>query len=262
MICFARSGGTILNRCLGSLPNAVMLSELNPLGGGSKGDDTSCRTVRSQAKNWYGIDVDTDDYVEGILRLEKICEATGRRLIVRDWPFVNFCPFADNGMVPPDRLLILEALKGRCEMKPFAFVRDAIDVWISRGCKPHKAFFEQYLNYLTAVCAEGMPVFKYEEFCDSPGKVIKSICEYAGLEYGERYKEFPKFTKYNGDLKGAGTEEIKPLKRQRIKWKKIWGVNRCAEMKQAQAMMGYPASYWNGDTEKSGLMRCIEGLFD
>jgi len=34
MICYARSGGTILNKCLASLTNTVMLSEINPLGGG------------------------------------------------------------------------------------------------------------------------------------------------------------------------------------------------------------------------------------
>ena len=33
MLCFARSGGTVLNRCLGCLPDIVIMSEVNPLGG-------------------------------------------------------------------------------------------------------------------------------------------------------------------------------------------------------------------------------------
>ena len=46
--CFARSGGTLINRCLGCIPGNLVLSEVNPMG--------SIATVESQATRlaWFG----------------------------------------------------------------------------------------------------------------------------------------------------------------------------------------------------------------
>jgi hypothetical protein len=32
MLCYVRSRGTVFNQCLGSLPNTIVLSEVNPQG--------------------------------------------------------------------------------------------------------------------------------------------------------------------------------------------------------------------------------------
>ena len=81
MICFARSGGTILNRCLGSLPNVVMMSEVNPLGGGVGvgGNKNSFTTVAEQAKHWYQLELESKTFAENIIELEKICERNFQR---------------------------------------------------------------------------------------------------------------------------------------------------------------------------------------
>ena len=238
-----------------------MLSEVNPLGCGGRNNDKTFSSIKAQAKQWYQIDLKTDGYAENILELEKICEDTGRRLVVRDWPFVNFVPFEDNNMSPPGRLLALEALKGKCGLRAFAFFRDGIDVWISRGCKPPKEFFGQYMEYLKAVLAEGMPVFKYEDFCVTPERVMREICAYAGLEYSEQFRDYHKFTKFNGD--SSRLEEIKLPKRRGIKLKKRLGLAMCKGMREAQELIGYPATYDNGNLGiKTGLLRRLKNIFD
>src|SRR3990172_8738556 len=189
MICFARSGGTVLNKCLGSLPGVVILSEVNPLGGGSGKRGTSLRTVKDQAKSWYDIDIPADGFAEEILELESLCATAGKHLLVRDWSFVNFVPNPSNGFVPPGRLLTLEALDGRCEVVPFAFVRDAIDVWASRRSsslirREHMGvFFKCYLDYVREILRRKIRIFKYEDFCRDPAEVIKMISEHTELEY-------------------------------------------------------------------------------
>jgi len=65
MICFARSGGTILNQCLGSLPNVVMLSEVHPLVENWSSGKVSVPKVKYQTKNCYQIDLSAN--VIGIL---------------------------------------------------------------------------------------------------------------------------------------------------------------------------------------------------
>ena len=46
LLCYARSGGTLLNQMIGSLPNVVMLSEVSPYGGGGGGWPVSHRLPR------------------------------------------------------------------------------------------------------------------------------------------------------------------------------------------------------------------------
>ena len=53
MICYARSGGTLFNKCVGSMNDIIMLSEVNPLGGGwGKRRENSYTTPAEQAKKW------------------------------------------------------------------------------------------------------------------------------------------------------------------------------------------------------------------
>ena len=178
MMCFARSGGTLLNQCLGCLPQVVVLSEVHPLGGGRGRGPVWFDTVKDQAREWYQIDVKSDNFAEGVQELEQICELTARQLVVREWTFINFMPYENNGWNPPNRLLTLEALEKKCEVIPFAFVRDSIDVWISHGSPAADDFFEQYLRYVETLCAKKIPIFKYEDFCKNPAVILRDLCGY------------------------------------------------------------------------------------
>lgn len=253
MVCFARSGGTLLNRCLGSLPGVVMLSEVSPFGGGwGRERERSLTTVRAQALNWYGIDLSTDDFYDGVWELADVCAASGRRLVVREWAYASFVAGNHNDGRPPRRLATLEALSERGPVVPFAFVRDAIDVWISRGMPDIEAFCADYGRYVDAVLASGMPVFKYEDFCRDPGAVIAAICAATGLEFSEAYRDFASFDKANGDLqipRGARdtrTRRITPVPRKRIGPEKVREIEACPEMGRINRALGYPPSYRQG----------------
>ena len=45
LICYSRSGGTLMNRILGSLENVIVLSEVNPWG--------SFKPMLEQAQEWF-----------------------------------------------------------------------------------------------------------------------------------------------------------------------------------------------------------------
>lgn len=257
MICFGRSGGTVLNQCLGSLPKVIMLSEVNPLGGGSGKKSISLRTVKEQAKYWYDIDISADGFAEGILELQKISANTGNRLVVRDWSFVNFVPNPSNEFDPPRKFLTLEALQGKFEVIPFAFVRDAIDVWISYGStkliyhKAMKEFFDCYLDYIREILGRGIRIFKYEDFCRNPAEVIQRICEHTGLDYSDSFWNYESFEKVNGDVqirggsRGIRQKKIKPLPRKVIRKGMISRLNRCHKMIESNRLLGYPTSYYD-----------------
>ena len=258
MICFARSGGTVLNQCLGSLPNVIMVSEVSPLAGQWYKGNMSLGTIKDQAKNWYQIDLKLNGFVESALELEEICRRSGRQLIIRDWTFGGYFSFDKNPSPPADKLLSLETLKGKCEVVPFCFVRDAIDVWISLAMRQPvemQTFFAQYLKYVQDIKTRNIPVFKYEDFVRNPEGIIRQICRCVGLEFSDSWKNYISHDKVLGDnvfdpdSRGRRTHIIKPLLRRHLSMEKIDKINRCGEMIRANELLNYPTSYYDAERE-------------
>lgn len=247
MISFGRSGGTVLNQCLGCLPNVIMLSEVNPLGGGSGKDEVSYSTVKSQAMNWYGINLKSDNFTENLLELEEICTNSHKHLVVRDWSFINFYPTAQNHWKPINTFLTLEALEDKVDLISFTFVRDSIDVWISFGMPDCTTFFESYLKYVNKIVDRKIPIFKYEDFCKNPEKIVQEICKISSLEYNHFQDKYYTFDKVNGDIqiisRGRTQNSIRPLLRKIIKKEKISEINQCDLMIEANNLLNYPTSY-------------------
>ncbi len=257
MISFARSGATLLNRCLGSLSNVVIMSEVNPLGGGwGAKKEKSPTTIKAQAKQWYNIDLKNDDFCESALELAHICQKQNKHLIIRDWPYINFVQHEYNNFNPPNKLLSYEQLKDKCHLIAFAFVRDSIDVWISRGMPPVKEFYKQYSKYINEIIKNNIKIFKYEDFCQNPDQEMKKICEYIGIKYSDTYKNYNNFTNVNGDIqnkhksRGIKQQKITLLPRKEIPFKKIKEINNCQEMKRINSLLGYKTSYYKNWTDK------------
>lgn len=276
MICYVRSGGTLLNRCLGSLPDVVMMSEVNPKSNDGKVEEKEYRTVKDQAKHWYDIDLKSEGYEENILELYDYCNKNNKKLIIRDFSFVDFNPCAFNSNVPVNKLYTLELLKDKVETEPFAFTRDSIDAcvsWIPLRIKKTKSFFKLYRNYSEAVVDNGMPLFKYEDFCADPDKVMKEICESVNLNYSDEYKDYGSFYKVNGDInftdketkvrggsRGIKQKSIRPLKRKRIPLKRAVQINNNKDMVCANKILGYPASYFSVELEKFNFKKFVDNF--
>lgn len=257
MLCFARSGGTVLNQCLGCLPNVVILSEVNPLGGGWGSGEEPCDTVQLQAKQWYGIDLVSDGFADGVLELDKICQKQGKQLVIRDWSFINFFPRGQNGFDPPNKFLSIKALQGRCGLHVFGIVRDAIDVCLSYGAAKLRALvlFSCYRNYVAALLALGCPIFKYEDFCQNPHKTLQNICRHIGTEYNESFLQYMTFKNVNGDVQSKGKSrgvkqgKITPLARKIVDIDKIAAINADQNMKKTNMVLGYPNNFIAGGSK-------------
>jgi len=259
MLCYARSGGTLLNRCLGSLPNTVVLSEVNPLGGGS-GAAIEAATPYEQALLWYGIDLKSRNFTDSILELADKCKEKSLSLIVRDWTTANFMPIAQNNYQPPYKLLALEALQGKCNVSTFALVRNAIDVFLSQG-EAINNFAINYLRYVKVILDLGMPIFKYEDFCKSPQTILEKICTLAGIKSPESFRTFSSFINVNGDIqdkensRGGRHKEIVILPRKRVLPIKKAKINNCEEIIKANELLGYPTKY------EDTLIESVPALF-
>ena len=252
MLCYARSGGTILNRCLGSLPNTIVLSEVNPLGGGwGLSGSSSPTTPKQQSLEWYGIEIKANDFTESIAELYEYCSKKGLSLVIRDWSFINFSPHSYNNNSPPKRFLIYEALMHfNLPVIPFAFLRDSIDVWISRGTPNTQIFYDAYLPYLYRLNTMGIKTFKYEDFCHEPSSFMRSLCDYCNLPYNAGVLVNPSFKSFNGDSQRGNRsrslveESIKPKPRKYLTSERIKLIERSNQMQEANRLSSYPVSYY------------------
>lgn len=202
MLSYARSGGTLLNRCLGALPNTVVMSEVGPWGGGGGVSWNDRREVHEQALDWFDIYLKSSDYLSGLLELEGICDRSNRYLIVREWCYANFNRHGSlPPYTPPQNLWTLEQLHEKgIETKAFALVRDARDMWASMNYPEPNRFFASYRRFAEALSsAKDVPIFKYENFTADPETGLKSICDYLEIPFTQDWKDFPYFLDVSGD---------------------------------------------------------------
>ncbi|MCJ8281418.1 MAG: hypothetical protein MJK14_16500 [Rivularia sp. ALOHA_DT_140] len=202
---YARSGGTLLNRCLASISGNFVLSEVNP--------HASVISIEVQARNWLKLvsqenydEFASYSYIDKILYLAKNIQRNHSFLIIRDWVALNFLPRA----VPIyDPSMILESAiyfeRNGIEIIPIAFVRRSAEVYesITRTFSQFKKLSVQefgsfYLAYAKAVCK--YPIFYYENFCHDPENELKRICSTLQINYDDNFIDnFHKFNNCTGD---------------------------------------------------------------
>ena len=179
----ARSGGTIISKCLGCMNNVLLLSEIHPKGG--RWFDPII-----QAHQWFGM-FDSAEIREGRLTempfLEKISRVyekaygQNKTLIIRDWTHLDFTakPFVEN---PTYELTTALVLDQQFELLHVATVRHPIDQWLSlRNLSVMKdqltldQFLLGYRKFAEKACEIGF--IRYEEFIQDPPHVMTILCD-------------------------------------------------------------------------------------
>jgi hypothetical protein len=255
IINYSRSGGTILSKCLGSLDDTVVISEVNP-------HLCAKYSVREQAKRWYNIDLKHDNYLDSVLELYQICININKRLIIRDWTFIDFTPSSLNNFTPSGKLSNMALLKKEVDVQAVGFIRDAIDIWISRWMPPN--FFPYYKNYINALTTTNIPLFKYEDFCEDPELILKKICFETGLNFSESYKNYIEFNNTTGDntspivSRGGKNKVITSLKRKKIPRSIIKELNGNSDMIEINKIMKYPTNYFDREIDDKGNIFLLE----
>lgn len=224
---FARSGGTLLNRCIGCMPGNFVLSEVNP--------HASVMPIEQQARDWLHLladeqvaDFSQKPYGDKIVHLATLVREKGCHLVLRDWVTANFL-----GNVIPGQSSIVPSLVLEQDyyLSHYGFeccsvviTRRAADVYesITRTLKhlqdlPIEEFGSHYLAYAKSV--SDYPIFHYEALCQEPEAIVSKICSLLGIHYDASFvHNFSQFTHCTGDTtlpqpsRGLQLEVIKPLK--------------------------------------------------
>jgi hypothetical protein len=218
----ARSGGTLISKCLGCMSGVVLLSEIHPLG-------TNQFNPLSQAQRWYGLlsSQDLQDlkargrvgFADAIELIRRRAEDCSQRLVIRDWTHLDFTgvPFVTK---PAHRLLTAEALAARFELLQVCTVRHPLDQWLSlsrlavvQGRLTLDGFLVGYRRFAEVASSIGFQ--RYEDFTADPVRAMRELCASLQLRYDRGFTErWRDYTFVTGDVAGSrGGSEIQPVPR-------------------------------------------------
>ncbi len=204
----ARSGGTIISRCLGCMKDLVVLSEIHPLG-------SDRFNPVDQAHHWFRLLTLADirdlrerehiSFLDAIKLIADRCAAAKKILVVRDWNHLDFTgvPFLN---APTYRLLTAEILGESFSIVHVATVRHPIDQWLSlrqlermEGKLTLSVFLNGYRRFAEHCCLSGF--IRYEDFVRSPERVMKRLCHQLQVPYDPAFiRNWAAYHTFTGDI--------------------------------------------------------------
>ena len=243
----ARTGGTLICRCLASMDNVVLLSEIHPLG-------LRMFDPLRQAHEWYGLLTEQDiaslrqrplEFAEAILLLHQRCSEQGKQLVLRDWSHLDYTgvPFVR----PAFRSLLAEALLPGFSLLQIATVRHPLDQWISltrqpvfRDKLPVADFLSGALHF--ARFAVDCGYIRYEDFTREHDASLVQLCEALELPFDPQYRtRWRDYTNITGDvLPGRAGKDITPLPRQAVGPEEMRRISEQHDYQQILQLLNYP----------------------
>jgi hypothetical protein len=192
----ARSGGTIISRCLGCMDGVYLLSEIHPRG-------LQFINPLHQADQWYGLLTGNDiaditqrggiGFVPGIALINRRCQQRGGTLLIRDWSHLDFTgwPHLPD---PTYRLTTAEILRNRFSVIHTSTVRHPIDQWLSfresqnwtNSSMPLEDFLRGYRRFAEQSAAIGF--VRYEDFTRDPTQALRTICYLLRITYDDDFR--------------------------------------------------------------------------
>lgn len=243
----ARSGGTVICKCLGSMSGIVLLSEIHPAG--------RLYNPLYQAHIWYNLLTRGDvqflnqkgrvNFVDAIAMIHKRCRDQNKTLVIRDWSHLDFTavPFLPK---PSYRLITADFLRQRFSVIQTATVRHPIDQWLSlrrlilvQGKITLENFLHGHLRF-AEYCAE-IDFVRYEDFVRDPQTQLSALCRRLEIDFDpgfeERWENYGKITGDIGVSRGGG--EIRLLPRREMEPGLLGQFEKNADYQRSLAILGY-----------------------
>jgi len=244
----ARTGGTVISKCLASMNSVALLSEIHPAGG-------RWFNPLQQAHVWHGLLQEEDlarlrggapmPFHAAIGLIERRARDRGLALVLRDWSHLDFTavPFLPQ---PSYRLTLALALLPAFEIVNTATVRHPIDQWLSlsqlaviKGRLGLADYLRGYRRFAEVAVRIGF--LRYEDFTRDPAGAMALLCQRLRLPYDPGFQErWMHYTKITGDTPpGSRPPEIVPSRRKACPDELIAAFAENEDYRQAIRLLGY-----------------------
>jgi hypothetical protein len=243
----ARTGGTIICRCLASMNNIILLSEIHPAG-------MKVFNPMVQAHKWYGLLTPDDvvlarsgklDFKSSIRLISDRCQEQNKLLFIRDWSHLDYTgvPFVK----PEFSSLLVRELKADFDLVRFSTVRHPLDQWLSLSKKPvfQNSGPEKFLVGASrfADSAKKTGFIRYEDFTRDCDEGLRTLCKALQVKFDPGYRQkWPQYTNITGDVSpGRSGDVIRPQARQKHDPGEAEKFSKLLHYQQTIKTLGYDA---------------------
>lgn len=225
LLHLARTGGTLISRCLATMQNVVLLSEIHPDGAAI---NHPIYDPVDQATRWYGLfdpaeaqargRTTPEKFVGAIRAIAERSQARGATLVVRDWTHLDFvgAPFRRD---TSGKLATLAALSPHFDVRVFATVRHPIPQWLSlrRILGSADLTEERFLAGCRAFAEAIAPIgfVRYEDVAQAPDATLSRLADALGILFDPAYAgKWATYRHITGDAPAAGESDIRPPRKR------------------------------------------------
>lgn len=217
---FACTGGTLIAKALASMPNTVVLSEIDPLSKMQfKGPKPNfCPTDLTPGLRYSAREIGDDTilgmFESAVVRLRDELDHKGLYLVMRDHAHSQYCTIQD----PHARPNLHQIVSQIAPVKGLVTVRHPLDSflsltkngWIHFSPGTIEEYCRRYLVFLMA--HENLPLMKYEDFVAEPQSIAKTMCDHLDLAFDPDFEFLIPLARLTGDS-GRSSSTITPRPR-------------------------------------------------
>lgn len=220
---FACTGGTLISKCIASMPNTQLLSEVDPFNtpvevpAKPQFAPSDMVTLMRQSTRGTSREMIAELFLNNLEVIHRLTMDTGLRLILRDHAHSHFC----RGNEVQDRPDLRTLVSSKFPVMSLVTVRDPIDSYLSLKANGWVHFtpatFDEYCRrYMAFIQAyEGVPIVRYEDFVSEPENEMMRICQLLDLSFNPDFRDLFNVHRLSGDSGRTGMS-IEPRPRRAI----------------------------------------------
>jgi len=213
------TGGTLITKCLASMPNVMVLNEVDPLSTMRFKSEkpgftpTDMLALVRQGNQKVSEDLLIRLFLQNLELLRKDLSSAGKRLVLRDHNHSHFL----TGATVRQRTSVLKMVAERFSTHSILTVRDPLDSylslvslgWLHFQPSSFDEYCRRYMLFLDG--HQGLPIFKYETFVDEPAATMEQMCAALRLRYSASFTDTFDVFRFSGDSGRSGvTIEPRP----------------------------------------------------
>ncbi len=243
---FACTGGTLISKCVASMPNIQLLSEVDPLSTPVRTptkpqfSPTDMVTLMRQSTRGTSPELIIEMFLSNLQVIYSQSLSSGLRLVLRDHAHSHYC----RGTDIPDRPNLRKLVAARFPILSLVTVRDPIDSYLSLKANGWVHFtpstFDEYCRrYIGFIHAyEGVSIIHFEDFVANPESEMVTICELLDLPFNPDFRDLFSVHRITGDS-GRSGKLIEPKSRQPIDATLSEEIGSSPNYRTIQSILGY-----------------------
>jgi len=217
---FACTGGTLISKCLASMPNTQLLSEVDPLSTMLVDDareplmtPTDLVVQLRQSTRGASEPLIVEMFLRSLELIHADTTRVGQRLVLRDHAHSLYC----HGPAIPSRPGLRQIVASRFPVVSALTVRHPMDSylallalgWISYSPRGLEEYCRRYLVFLDDHA--DLPPLRYEDFVEGPERWMRGLCDRLLLPYSTDFSSLFDAFRLTGDSgRRSGTIERRP----------------------------------------------------